>query len=415
MTVKIFRTEKLIDGSGQLPRKDIDIVVENQKIVDICESDYSLDTDRVYSKPGSVVIPGMIDVHTHLMFGSGSGDYLGVINNDSTGEILIRFFRNAYQHLRSGVTFVRDSGSVAGIGFAIKEAIEHAIYLSPKIHVCGRPITMTGGHFYFCGEESDGNDEVVKSVRKLIKEGADFIKIMASGGGGTPNSDMLRPTFSVDEMIAIVNEAHTQGKTTEAHCLCTESIRRAALAKVDVIDHINFLKPDGKREFDYKVAEQIIKNQLFVCPTIQTGYRKLEELRSRIGYLSETEKHLLDELSYKLEAKLFCVSELHKMGAKIIAGTDATSQFGDYSIGLKLFNDAGLSVLETINASTSLAAAGIGQGSTIGLIKPGYAADFIYLDQDPLVDISNVNQISTVVLNGDIVVEKAVERELSFH
>ncbi len=411
MALKIYGTDKLIDGSGNKPLKKTAIVVENGIIKEVCAFDRLMESSFDYYKPGYVVIPGMIDTHTHLMFGSGSSNYLEVINNDPIGEILVRSFKNAYKHLRAGVTFVRDSGSFGNIGFAIKQALDSEIYIAPKIHVCGRPITITGGHFYFFGEEADGVIGVKKSVRKLVKEGADFIKVIASGGGGTPNSDMTRPTYTTEELIAIVEESHGSGKLTEAHCLCTESIRRAVIAGIDVIDHINFLMPNGKRTFNFKIADNLIKKQLYVCPTIQTGYRKLQELKSRAEQISADDKKIMDDLSYKLESKLFIVNQLHQMGAKIIAGSDATSTFGDYSIGLELLNQAGLSVLDTINAATHLAAEGIGQGENTGLIKPGYAADFVYLERDPLDDISFINSVSTVVLDGNIVIDKDGEKD----
>ena len=118
------------------------------------------------------------------------------------------------------------------------------------------------------------------AVRELIKDGADHIKIMASGGA-TTITDNRKPSFSVEELRAIVDEAHNFGKLTTAHCLATQSLTNALDAGLDMIEHAGFREPDGSYKFDNAIAERIAEQGLYVCPTVQTGYRQREALLAK--------------------------------------------------------------------------------------------------------------------------------------
>ena len=297
------------------------------------------------------------------MFGTGPRTYEDVIAHDSDELMLLRGARNAYLHLRAGVTTFRDCGARNNVTFALREAADAGLFLSPRLHVCGRPLTITGGHFWWCNEEADGVDGVRAATRRLLKEGADFIKIMASGGG-TRGTDASRASYTVEEMAAAVAEAHQVGKKTTAHCLAAESIGRAVDAGLDQIEHFNFIHPDGSRVFDDAVAEQILERGIVLSPTIQTGYRQIERLQEQGAALTPHERQQLDGNRYKIETKLDFVRRFHELGAPIVAGTDAIQQFGDYAIGLELLHRAGLSPMEVIVAATSGAAQAIGRRRT---------------------------------------------------
>ena len=126
---------------------------------------------------------------------------------------------------------------------------------------------MTGGHFYWCNQEADGIDGVRNAVRQLVKEGVDHIKIMASGGG-TAGTDNRRPYYSVEELRAIVDEAHNLGKRATAHCMATKSISNALDAGVDMIEHAGFIEPDGSLKFYPEIAERIAQDGVYLSPTI---------------------------------------------------------------------------------------------------------------------------------------------------
>jgi imidazolonepropionase-like amidohydrolase len=404
--MKIFRAETLIDGSGDEPRRNVDIVVDDGKIREIASAglaDCPPET-TIYERPGATVLPGLIDVHLHLMFGTGGRSYEDVIEHDSDDLMLLRGARNAYLHLRAGVTTCRDCGARNNVTFVLREAARAGLFLSPRLHVSGRPLTITGGHFWWCNEEADGVDGVRAATRRLLKEGADFIKIMASGGG-TLGTDASRASYTVEEMAAAVSEAHQVGKKTTAHCLAAESVGRAVDAGLDQIEHFNFIHPDGSRVFDERVAEQILERGIVLSPTIQTGYRQIERLQEKGDALSPKERAQLDGNLYKQETKLDFVRRFYEMGAPIVAGTDAIQVFGDYAIGLELLQHAGLPPMAVIVAATGGAARAMGVEGEVGTVRPGLLADLVYLDGDPLADIQAMGRVLGVVQDGRVVVD----------
>jgi imidazolonepropionase-like amidohydrolase len=299
------------------------------------------------------------------------------------------------------------------VGFAIREAAEAGLYLTPRMLVCGRPVTITGGHFWWCGQEADGVDGVRQAVRQLVKQGADFIKIMASGGG-TVGTDGTRASYSVEELTAIVDEAHQFGLRTAAHCISADSVHRAAKAGVDEIEHFNFMYPDGSRKWDQTAADMILEKGLFVSPTIQTGWRRIEQLQKKEAEstLTALERRQLEAGLYKTNSKLEFIDRFHDMGIPIAAGTDSISKFGDYAIGLKLLHRAGLSPMDVIKSATSVAAKSIGMENKVGIVKAGMLADLVYVDGDPLTDISALDQVAAVVLNGRLVVDRRIEENV---
>jgi imidazolonepropionase-like amidohydrolase len=402
----IYRADTLIDGSGGEPRQNVEIVVEDGRIREIAPAGLTPRPPdaRVYERPGATVLPGLIDVHLHLMFGTGPRSYEDVIDHDSDDLMLLRGARNAYLHLRAGVTTCRDCGARNHVAFALRAAANAGFFLSPRLHVSGRPLTITGGHFWWCNEEADGVDGVRIATRRLLKEGVDFIKIMASGGG-TRGTDASRASYTVEEMAAAVAEAHQVGRKTTAHCLAAESVGRAVDAGLDQIEHFNFMHPDGSRVFDDAVAERILERGIVLSPTIQTGYRQIERLQEKGAALTPRERTRLDGNLYKLDSKLEFIRRFHEMGAPIVAGTDAIQEFGDYAIGLELLNRAGLSPMDVVVAATSGAAKAMGVADEVGALRLGMAADIVYLDGNPLADIRAFGRVLGVVRGGRLVVD----------
>jgi imidazolonepropionase-like amidohydrolase len=409
----IFQAESLIDGTGAPPLRNVEIMVENGVIQEIAPvgSVPRPAAARTFAVPGTTVLPGLIDVHVHLMFGTGRRTYEEVISQDSDEQMLFRGACNAYRHLRAGVTTMRDCAARGNVGFALRAAADAGWFLSPRLHVCGRPLTITGGHFWWCNEEADGAEQVRAATRRLLKDGADFIKIMASGGG-TRGTDPSRASFTVDEMAVAVAEAHQVGKKTTAHCLSADSVARAVDAGLDQIEHFNFMCPDGSRVFNEQVAATIVERGIILSPTIQTGYRQIERLEARERELTPEERKQLDGNRYKLETKLTFIRWFHEHGATIVAGTDAIQTFGDYAIGLELLHRAGLSPMDVIISATSAAARSMGLDHQLGTLRPGMAADLIYVHGDPLAQVQALRDVTAVIQHGRVVVDKRVHLDI---
>ena len=306
----VIRARALIDGTDSPPVGNAVVVVEGCRVV-AAGPEEAVEAPRgpgvkELTFPDGYLLPGLIDAHTHLMFGAGDATYEEVIERDSDEVMLLRAARNAHIHLSAGVTTLRDCGARNQVTFDLRRGVRQGLALAPRLLLSGRPVTVTGGHFWWCNGEADGVEGVRKAVRRLVRDGADFIKIMASGGG-TAGTDNRRPSYSVEELRAIVDEAHALGKPTTAHCIATQSIVNALDSGVDSIEHATFIEPDGSYRFNPRIAERIARQGVLVSPTVQTGYRKRERLlqkREQGHALTPEERHRLEDLHVKCEKQV---------------------------------------------------------------------------------------------------------------
>lgn len=406
----VIRARALIDGTATPPVGKPVVVVEGSRIV-AAGPEGTVEAPsgprvRELDFPDGYLLPGLIDAHTHLMFGAGDATYEEIIERDSDEVMLLRAARNAHIHLSAGVTTLRDCGARNQVTFDLRRGVRQGLALAPRLLLSGRPVTVTGGHFWWCNGEADGVEGVRIAVRQLVRDGADFIKIMASGGG-TAGTDNRRPSYSVEELRAIVDEAHNLGKPTTAHCIATQSIVNALEAGVDSIEHATFIEPDGSYRFNPRIAERIARQGVLVSPTVQTGYRKRERLlrRREQGHALTPEERLrLEDLNVKCERQVEFLGRLwSEWRIPIVAGTDSIQTFGDYCLGLELQVQAGMSPAQVIRSATSVAAAAVGLGDAVGTIEPGKEADLIVVDRDPLSDIRALRSVRMVMQRGTLV------------
>ena len=408
--VTAIKAKAVIDGTGAKPLENAVVIVEGSTIKAVeQQGQVSIPEGpnvQTLDFPNGYLLPGLLDSHTHLMFGVQSLNYEEVIERDSDEIMLLRAAKNALTHLKCGVTTLRDNGARNCITFNLREGAQRGYITAPRLLLCGRPVTVTGGHFYWCNQEADGVEEVRAAVRQLVKEGADHIKIMASGGG-TAITDTRRPYYTVEELKAAVVEAHNLGKPTTAHCLATQSIANALDAGVDMIEHCWFVEPDGSYRFHPEIAERIAAQGTYVSPTPQPLYREYEALleKERQGTLAPGESfygYTLDILKASCETRVKFIGRMHKeWGIKVISGTDAIQTFGDYCLGLELMSQAGMSNMDVIKASTSVSAKAMGVGHLVGTVEPGKEADLIVVDQDPLKDIKALRTMVMVMRAGE--------------
>ena len=406
----VIRAKALIDGTDAAPVPNAVVVIEGDRIVaagpeEAVDVPRGPDVRELDHRDG-YVLPGLIDAHTHLMFGGGERSYEDVIANDSDELMLLRAARNAHLHLSVGVTALRDCGARNQITFDLRRGARQGLALAPRLLLSGRPVTMTGGHFWWCNQEADGEEGVRKAVRELVRDGADFIKIMASGGG-TAGTDNRLPSYSVDELRAIIDEAHGLGKLTTAHCLATQSIVNALDAGVDAIEHAGFIEPDGSYVFDPHVAERIAQQGVLISPTVQTGWRgreKLLALREEGQALTPVQERRLESLHAKCDSQVEFVGRMwSEWNIPIVAGTDAIQTFGDYCLGLELQVMAGMSPADVVRSATSVAASAVGLSDVVGTVEAGKEADLIVVDSDPHEDIRALRSMRLVMQKGALI------------
>src|SRR5260221_9598102 len=198
--------------------------------------------------------------------------------------------RNALVHLRAGVTTARDNGSRNRLGFALRNAIDRGLIPGPRLLVSGRPVTRSAGHFHWCNGTADGADEIRDAVRRLAAEGADHIKIMASGGG-TVGTDPARATYTVPELTCAKTTAHDFALPTTAHCRASDAMARAIDAGLDCMEHGEFIAPDGARRFDVDLARRLVDSGMYLNPTLQAnGWNTIPRLPPR-GQAGELPPH----------------------------------------------------------------------------------------------------------------------------
>ena len=404
----LITAARMFDGTGSAPVEGQAVLLSDGKIAaigpvaEISAQDNSNVTVRDYGD--ATLLPGLGDGHTHMM-APGDGTHGDITGAEDDDVLLMRALSNARTFLHAGVTTARENGAKNRVGFSLKEGIQRRLSEGPEMVVSGRPITITGGHFWYCGSEADGVDAVRTEVRKLVKEGADFIKIMATGGS-TWSSDPLRPSYTLEEMTVIVDEAHRFGRLTAAHCASMQGIKNALDAEVDMIIHCVFEDETGMYEFREDLADQLAAAGAWVNPTlhvVQAGIDHTENIGQERGWLTKEEQASIDASKHALETRNDSVSRLIKMGVRMIAGSD--SPWGAYPPGefvkeMIALTKAGLSNTEALVTGTSHAAESIAVGDTAGTLAAGRPGDLLLVGGAPTADLNALWDVRDVYKAG---------------
>ena len=406
----VIQVGELIDGISNDTKKNISIIINGNSIVDIKPTgELAIPTGLDYKLidySDKTILPGLIDSHVHLTgMGDGrSGDQLAQLPDE---VLSINMANNAKKHLHSGVTTVRDCGAKNDTAFHLRTAAQMGIIESPRLVLSGRPLAIIGGHLSYFGEQITGTNECRAAVRYLIKQGADFIKVTASGGS-TNTSFPLKPSFSQEELNVIVEEAHKFGKHVAAHCHNSESMVRSLKAGVDTIIHGVFKESDGTNKYREDVVELMLKNNTFVNPTLAPGMMrvKIMENKKNEGNFSESDQEDMDKVLFEHEYRMECFNKMYEAGISMSAGSD--SAWGAYEMG-NFFLDieghvaGGQSPMEAIKSATSVASQSCWIDDSIGSIEIGKLADMIVLDESPVNQIENLRTISEVIKDGEFV------------
>jgi len=356
--------------------------------------------------PLGTLLPGLIDCHTHTNM-PGDGRTGEQVDRDTDDVRLLRSAQNVRRALQSGVTTLCDCGAWNRTAFSLKEGISLGLVDGPRVRVAGRPITITGGHLWFMGGEVDGVDGARKEVRQLIKEGADLIKVVASGGS-TVTSDPFRPAFTTEELNAVTEQAHNLGRPVAAHCRSTVSINYALDAGVDMIFHCFMHDSDSSYRFDAATAQRLADSGTWVNPTLGIGGPRLAQLQQKReqGSISPEEDVVLNRMEEFRRTSPDQFGRLIEMGVRLIGGSDAgwsTCQFGDFQGELLAMTNVGLSPIQAIFAGTRDAAAAMGILGSVGTIEVDKEADLLLVDGNPAENITDLRRVAAVFLGGRLV------------
>ena len=407
----LIHADRLADGLSSSSKKDHSVLVGEGRIVAVGPR-----TEVEVQAPPQVPVvdlgdaclaPGLIDGHTHLSLAGDGRSYVELFA-ESDEIMVLAGAMNLRRHLAAGITTLREHGARNMVGFVIKEGVRRGYISGPRLQVSGRPITCTEGHFHMCNEIADGEEEMRRSVRRLVHQGADFIKIMASGGG-TAGTIPGRASYSVAELHAAVHEARHFHRLTVAHCRASEAMRRAVEAGIDLLEHAEFLEPDNQMRFDPKLAEMMAESGTWVSPTLQawTGYPRIAALRARQreGIISPPEERQLEQLEARAETRLDVVRRMvdHGLKERIVPGTDSgvgNLAFGHLDYDLQLLVRVGFTPGEALLAATRISAEAIGMAETLGTVEVGKAADLAAFRGDPTEDVKALSEVVAVFQGG---------------
>lgn len=380
MTRTLLTGATLIDGTGADPGP-ADVVVQDGVIMEVGAD---LDGDEAVDLSGQWLMPGLIDCHVHVM--------ISTINlmRALQAPFSLAFYEAAHNlraTLLGGITSVRDAG---GADLGVKTAVERGLIVGPRMQIAVTILSQTGGHgdeWFPCGADvpfliahpgrphnvCDGPAEVLKTVREVIRAGADVVKICSTGGVLSERDKPQASQFLPAELEVVVAEARASMLPVMAHAQGTDGIKNAVRAGVASVEHGIYL--------DDEAIEMMIAAGTFLVPT----------LLAPIGVLDAPEGVSEASLS-----KARAVVDIHRdsirraaqAGVKIAMGTDSgVVPHGRNASELVQMVGVGMSPMAAIEAATRVAAENLGEGHRVGTVEHGKVADLIALDADPLADI----------------------------
>lgn len=397
MSETILQARQVLTGLDEPPLTNGGIRIRGSEIVAVGPADDIREPeDEVLEFGQATLLPGLIDCHEHL---SGHDRY--AIGDPTVVEPDMMFALVGTHHarrlVRIGVTTARIPGAPGHIDLMIRRAIQEGYLLGPKLVCAGRVVVMTGGHGSMSGVEVDGPWEARKAARAQLKAGADFVKIIASGGVGITRvgERPSQPELSVVEMAAAAEAVHSADRRITAHADGVPGIANALEAGVDCIEHGIYLNADH--------AKFMADNGVSMVPTLSTMqgiyHHGLEYGMPEIWIpIAEAilEPHL-DSFRHALDA-----------GVHFATGTDG---FGDIVDEMIIFTTFGVSNYRAIQSATRDASLVISPHPDFGVIKEGMAADIIAVDGDPMDDLNALRSVRFVMIDGEVLVSGGSVRE----
>jgi imidazolonepropionase-like amidohydrolase len=386
MTATLFTNARIVDGTSPEPSEPVSVLVENDRIREVGRTVTNIFADTV-NVEGTVLMPGLVDCHVHVVAGSANlgqnamwpDSYVSAKSSVIMREMLMR-----------GFTTVRDVG---GADFGLQQAVEEGLFLAPRLVICGKALSQTGGHCDFrgrfddrpalkaghalgsLGRLCDGVPEVRKAAREEIKGGAQFIKIMANGGCASPTDPIHFLGFAEEELRAVVEEARMAGTYVSAHLYTDEALHRAIAAGVHSLEHTNLIRP--------ATALYAAQQGAVAVPT-QVTYEYLGVEGPAMGFPPDS----LAKVEVVRAAGMEALSILREAGVPMAYGSDLLGGMHRHQSEEFVIRGRVLPPQLVIASATFIAAKLCRMEGQIGTVAPGAYADLIVVDGNPLSDLS---------------------------
>lgn len=398
----ILHCGKLIDVTKGVVLNEYSIIVEGNTITNVLAG-YAkpAGADKVIDLKARTVLPGLIDCHVHMEHETSPTRYLETFTYNPA-DYAFQSVVYAERTLMTGFTAVRDLGG-SGVNISLRNAINKKLIKGPRIYTAGKSIATTGGHADptngyrndLMGDPgpaagvANGTDECRKAVRQRYKDGADLIKITASGGVLSVAKSGENPQFTEEEIKAIVETAHDYGYKVAAHCHGAEAMKRAVRAGVNSIEHGTMM--------DDEVMQLMKQHGTYYVPTITAG-KSVGDSAKKPGYYPALVTPKALAIGPRIHSTF---GKAYKAGVKIAFGTDAgVYAHGKNWLEFVYMTEVGMPAMEAIQSATVAAADLIGVSDKIGSIEKGKLADIIAVEGDPVKDIQAMGKVSFVMKDG---------------
>lgn len=402
-SVKAVKFGKLWDARGKLWTNAI-VLIEDDKIKSVTTNPSDIPPHaQIIDLSRFTGLPGLIDVHTHMTQYTdetpGQPMLKQLTANPPAYELFIAR-KGALRTLEAGVTTVRDLGADQYLDIAMRDLINHGEMIGPRMFVCGYGLTVTSTPYKPglnppLGGIADGVPEVLRAVRQQVAAGADVIKLYASTG--TDDDVTQFQTYSYDEIKAAVDAAHQFGKKIAIHSYGPEGAHDAVRAGTDSLEHAT--------DLDDATIQEMAKRGTFYVPTIDHNRYYLDNWKE-IGYADGFQ----EKTKAFIERNLETARKAHKAGVKFAMGSDAIyTMFGENTRELGWFVKAGMTPEQALRTATANAAELLGKSKELGSVAPGYFADLVAVEGDPLSNIDvAIKNVRWVMKSGQVVVDKTV-------
>ncbi len=379
------------DGHAETPSdQPMTVRVEDGRIAAVgTEAALARDAE-VVRLPGATALPGLIDAHVHVSLNPGIGPprrQLELPREQLEREIEER----CAAMVRAGITTARDLGGGAWAELDARNRIARGEIPGPRLLCAGQPVTTPGGHCHFWGGEAGGGDAMREVVRRQAERGAEWIKVMATGGVMTKGTRIDATQFDRDELEELVATARALGRPVAAHCHGTAGIRNAVDAGVRTVEHCSWADARGfGHDLDPELVARIAARDVWVSPTVNAGWRRRLRKDGEPSAFARRMAH--------------CLRAVRDAGGRLIASTDAGIPGVEHHRlpeALAVMAElADLSPAEALRSATSASAEALGIERETGALRAGLAADVLVVDGNPLADLAALARPLLVIARG---------------
>lgn len=404
MTNILITADRLFDGSGAAAVLRPCLGIAGDQVDDM-QGDLLPTANaggQCYDFPGCTILPGLIDTHVHLIMSALESNALIVaqVGRESDEELLQRALNNARAALQAGLTTVRDCGGRGRIIQEVRDRIRRGEAEGADVLACGAPITTRTGHCHWLGLVADSPGEVRQAAERLLAEGADFLKVMATGGNMTPGSKPMQAQYDDATLALIADLGRQAGKHAAAHVLSRAALPGVVAAGYRTIEHCDWRVEEFRYEFEPELARRLIDQEQYVGLTLSSLAR-----RSFLPVILQDTSGPVRRLDHRFP----CERQMLDFGVPYTLHSDAgvrLTPIERFDLGLRAAQvELKLTPAEILRAVTATAAKALGLDDR-GILAPGKRADLLVVEGNPLQDLACLERVRAVMKAGRWIVRR---------